>query len=77
MATNLATALVRRDDSEAKPWLDPDGQLARNRGFDNAELRGIERIIVATIDQPRRSWDDYLLKNLQLQIRPSTVKDSK
>jgi hypothetical protein len=49
---------VERDTGRAKFWLDPV-RLARSGGFSAAELRDVERLVVA--NQPRlvEKWNEY------------------
>jgi hypothetical protein len=49
---------VERDANRAKFWLDPV-RLARSGGFTAAELRDLERVVVA--NQPRlvEKWNEY------------------
>jgi hypothetical protein len=49
---------VRRDRDEAKFWLQPT-RLARNRGFSQAELNRIERLVVQHEQTLLLSWRDY------------------
>lgn len=49
---------VDKGGASAKFWLDPV-RLARNRRFRNYELRKIEKIIAASLDDLRQAWDDF------------------
>lgn len=50
---------VRDADSEAKFWLEPVVQLARNDGFDARTLRELIAIIEAHKDLLGGAWNDY------------------
>ncbi|MCQ4322479.1 DUF4160 domain-containing protein [Stutzerimonas stutzeri] len=45
--------------SEAKFWLTPEVQLARNDGFDAKTLRKITTLVVTHRDQLESAWHDY------------------
>ena len=49
---------VRRDDREAKFWLDPVA-LAANWGFAARELRKVRGMVVAHRDELLQAWNDY------------------
>lgn len=51
---------VASGDGEAKFWLDPRIELARNRGLDARELRMIEEIIDERQKEIRDAWDRHL-----------------
>jgi hypothetical protein len=44
-------------DGEAKLWLEPEIQLARNAGLSRTELREIEQIIEEHQDELRAAWN--------------------
>ena len=46
-------------DGEAKFWLEPEIELARNHGFSRKQLKIIERIIEERQDEIRNSWQRY------------------
>lgn len=48
---------VDRDDLSAKFWLNPVA-LARNLGFSAAELRKIERLIIASRSMLLEGWNN-------------------
>ena len=50
---------VSRDGADAKFWLDPEVNLAHNRGFTAKELRDIEEIIEDELQTLRDAWDDF------------------
>lgn len=50
---------VFKAGSEAKFWLTPDVQLARNDGFDAKTLRKITAMVSHHRDQLERAWHDY------------------
>ena len=49
---------VRRDDREAKFWLDPVA-LAANHGFATQELNRLEAIVVKNHEPLREAWIGY------------------
>lgn len=49
---------VRRDELEAKFWLNPVG-LARNRGFEPHEIWRIEELVLEHGELLRRAWHEY------------------
>ncbi|WP_423824659.1 DUF4160 domain-containing protein [Salinibacter ruber] len=49
---------VRRDDCEAKIWLEPI-EVAFNHGFPGHELRDIEEIIVEHHSQLTEAWYEH------------------
>lgn len=50
---------VRNSDGEAKFWLSPDVQLARNDGFSARTLKEISTVVLHNKDQLERAWHDY------------------
>jgi len=46
-------------DGEAKFWLDPQIELARNYRLSKVQLREIEAIIEAHYDELKAAWDEY------------------
>ena len=50
---------VRKAGAEAKFWLAPNVQLARNDGFDAPTLRRIERLVTKYRNQLEGSWNEY------------------
>jgi hypothetical protein len=50
---------VRKAGAEAKLWLVPQVQLARNDGFDARTLRYIVGIVTDHREQLTRAWNDY------------------
>lgn len=50
---------VRRTNCEAKFWLKPVIQLARNDGFDARTLRELIAIIEGNKDLLEGAWNDY------------------
>jgi hypothetical protein len=49
---------VERDADRAKFWLDPV-RLARSGGFAAAELRDVERLVVANQQRLMEKWNEY------------------
>lgn len=49
---------VERDANRAKFWLDPV-RLARSGGFTAAELRDVERVVVANRPRLVEKWNEY------------------
>jgi hypothetical protein len=50
---------VRGPDGEAKFWLVPDVQLARNDGFDARTLKNLATVVAANKNLLERAWNDY------------------
>jgi hypothetical protein len=50
---------VRQAGAEAKFWLDPVIQLARNDGFDAATLRKLNQLVHSHRVHLKRAWNDY------------------
>ena len=50
---------IRNSDGEAKFWLAPDVQLARNDGFSARTLKEILTVVLHNKDQLERAWQDY------------------
>lgn len=46
-------------DGEAKFWLDPQIELARNYRLSKVQLKEIEAIIEAHYDELKAAWDEY------------------
>jgi len=46
-------------DGEAKYWLKPDIELARNYRLLRAQLKEVERIIEERYDEIRRAWQAH------------------
>ncbi|CAN2042622.1 DUF4160 domain-containing protein [Candidatus Magnetomoraceae bacterium gMMP-15] len=46
-------------DGEAKFWLEPEIELARNFGLSRKNLKLIEKIIEERQDEIRTSWQNY------------------
>ena len=51
---------VSCEDGEAKFWLDPDVELARNHGLSRVQLRDIEKIVEANHERFRNEWQKHL-----------------
>jgi diadenosine tetraphosphate (Ap4A) HIT family hydrolase len=47
---------VLAERGEAKFWLEPRMELAKNDRVSAANLREIEQIIEARLDEPKRAW---------------------
>lgn len=50
---------IRNAESEAKFWLEPEIELARNDGFNSKELKEIFTIIERNQTQLTEAWYDY------------------
>lgn len=50
---------VRADQREAKIWLEPPIQVARNFGFTQRELRDIRRIVEVHSDELKDAWERH------------------
>lgn len=50
---------VRSADGEAKFWLVPDVQLARNDGFDARTLKNLATVVATNKELLERAWNDY------------------
>ncbi len=46
-------------DGEAKFWVEPDIELARNAGLSRLQLKQIESIIEVRHDELCRAWNEY------------------
>ena len=46
-------------DGEAKYWLDPEMELARNYNLSRAQLREIEEIIEVHCDEFKDAWEKH------------------
>lgn len=55
---------VDRENYSAKYWLDPEVALEENRGFRRAELREIERILHANVEELRNAWDEFCRRHI-------------
>jgi hypothetical protein len=47
---------VRSGDGEAKFWLEPDLELAKNYGYTPVQLHRIRSILEAHRDEPTAAW---------------------
>ena len=45
-------------DGEAKFWLEPDIELARNSRLSRSQIKGIEQIIEEHYDELKRAWEE-------------------
>jgi uncharacterized protein DUF4160 len=50
---------VQSANGEAKFWLEPVIELARNHGLDDRDLRRIEAVIERREDEIRDAWDKH------------------
>jgi hypothetical protein len=50
---------VASSDGEAKFWLDPLGELARNQGLSDRDLREIREAIDRRHQEIRDAWNDH------------------
>ncbi|MCD4655416.1 DUF4160 domain-containing protein [bacterium] len=48
-------------DGEAKYWLEPDIELARNYRFPRRKLKEIEKIIEEHFDEITSAWKKYFI----------------
>ena len=46
-------------DGEAKFWLEPQIELARNYRLSRSQLREVERIIEEHVDELRTAWHEH------------------
>jgi hypothetical protein len=46
-------------DGEAKFWLEPQIELARNLGLSRGQIKEVEQIIEAHYDELKRAWKDH------------------
>jgi len=46
-------------DGEAKYWMEPEIELARNHGLSAQHLKRIHEIIVARQGEIRNAWNDH------------------
>ncbi|MBD2652941.1 DUF4160 domain-containing protein [Synechocystis sp. FACHB-383] len=47
------------EKGEAKFWLEPEIELAKNYKLSRSELKTIEKIIEARQDEPRNAWQKH------------------
>ena len=50
-------------DGEAKFWLEPEIELAKNFKFKRSELKEIEKLIEDNYDKIIRAWEEYFTKS--------------
>ena len=50
---------VYSPDGEAKFWLDPELELARNYRLSKVQLKGIEKIIERHYDELKAAWNSF------------------
>ncbi len=50
---------VQSADGEAKFWLEPDIQLARNYGLRDTDLRRAEQLVNEREQEIRNAWNDH------------------
>jgi len=48
---------VRSPDGEAKFWLEPEVELAKNHGLSQRELKELEKIVEEESDEICKHWD--------------------
>jgi hypothetical protein len=46
-------------DGEAKYWLSPEIELAKNQNLSRAQLKEVENIIEVNYDEFRNAWEKY------------------
>lgn len=51
---------VTSSDGEAKYWLEPDIELAKNHNLSRAQLKEIENIIEVHYDEFKSAWEKHL-----------------
>jgi hypothetical protein len=47
------------DNLTTKLWLDPNVRVADNRGYSRHELREVERLARAHLEELRHVWDNF------------------
>ncbi len=50
---------VRSPDGEAKFWLEPEVELAKNHGLSERDLKELEKIVEEESDEIRKHWDKH------------------
>ena len=50
---------IMSQSGEAKYWLEPDLELARNHRLTRTELREIEQLIEAHLDELKTAWKTH------------------
>jgi hypothetical protein len=50
---------VVRTDGEAKYWLEPDIELAKNYRLSRAQLKEVEQLIEDHHDEIKRAWKEH------------------
>lgn len=50
---------IMSQSGEAKYWLEPDLELAKNHRLTRAELREIEQLIEAHADELKAAWETH------------------
>ncbi len=55
---------VMADDNEAKFWLEPKVELAKNGGFSRHELNDIQKIIEKNAEQFKEQYKQHISKRL-------------
>jgi hypothetical protein len=50
---------VQSPDGEAKYWIDPNIELARNYGLSAQDLRRVEQLIEEHEEEIRNAWSDH------------------
>ena len=50
---------IMSQSGEAKYWLEPDLELARNHRLTRTELREIEQLIEAHFDELKAAWERH------------------
>ncbi len=50
---------VQSTEGEAKFWLEPEIELAKNHRFSRQQLKEIEALIEARYDELRNSWKEH------------------
>ena len=50
---------VYSGDGEAKFWLEPEIELAKNHRFSRVQLKRIEEIIKGRYDELREAWEGH------------------
>lgn len=50
---------VYSPDGEAKFWIEPEIELALNKGLKDEEIRELKRVVEERADEIRNSWEKH------------------
>jgi hypothetical protein len=53
---------VYSSNGEAKVWIEPDIQIAQNRGLSMKELNEVDNLIMEHEDEIRRAWKEHFVR---------------